>query len=123
MGRSKHTPAAQGGKWLWPTTRKAIYLRDGEECAYCGSPEHLTVDHYHPVERGGTNKVANLLTCCLSCNSSKGSLHPRSWWARLRERMPQEEVDFRLRRAARLRKKPLKKYRLMARRMQCLSDS
>lgn len=86
--RSKHTPAAKGGKWLYPATRWAIYLRDGFACVYCGATGALSVDHVRSVEREGRrdNRPANLVTCCVSCNSSKQGLSARAWYVRLRER-------------------------------------
>ena len=84
--RSKHTPAAKGGSWIWPKTRKRIYARDGHLCVYCSSGlGALTLDHIRPA-RGGVvdNSPANLVTCCLACNSSKQGLSMHVWFARLR---------------------------------------
>lgn len=65
----------QGMNWCFPTTRLAIYHRDGFRCAYCGATLEggatLTLDHLTAVNRGGTNKATNLITACLSCNSAK----------------------------------------------------
>ena len=86
----KHTPAANGGKWIRPDKRLAIYLRDGLQCAYCGrcveDGIHLQLDHYVRVQDGGTNESNNLVTCCRSCNSSKQNLTIRTWYRCLRER-------------------------------------
>lgn len=54
-------------------------------CRYCGrrcnkwgdverDPLALTVDHWLPVSRGGTNEKSNLVPCCLRCNQYKGCL-------------------------------------------------
>lgn len=63
--------------WCRQTTRLAIYLRDGLACAYCGASAedgaHLTLDHVKPHAKGGTNHPTNLITCCHSCNSSRGT--------------------------------------------------
>jgi 5-methylcytosine-specific restriction endonuclease McrA len=65
----------QGSKWIRPAKRVAIYLRDGMACAYCGLHLEagivLTLDHVVPCELGGSNEASNLITACLSCNSSK----------------------------------------------------
>lgn len=53
--------------------RREIYDRDGWLCHYCGSGKSLTLDHKVPVSQGGSNSDANLVTCCKSCNSSKGT--------------------------------------------------
>jgi hypothetical protein len=86
LRRSAHTPAAQGSKWLRPSTRWAIYLRDVFACVYCGHIGRLTVDHIRSAEEGGGNEPTNLVTCCLSCNSSKQGISRRAWYARLRQR-------------------------------------
>lgn len=89
--RSKHTPAANGSKWIRAATRWAIYLRDNFACVYCEvggatNGHTLTLDHIKSVEDGGGHNPENLVTCCLSCNSAKQSLSQRQWFARLRER-------------------------------------
>lgn len=69
-------------RWITPEKRLAIYIRDGFQCAYCGSslknvdPEGITLDHLVPrnpkVEHGnGGNEATNLVTACRSCNSSR----------------------------------------------------
>lgn len=63
------------GTWVRPTTRLAVYLRDGLGCVYCGkdwsSVNGLTLDHVVPRVAGGTNDVSNLVTCCRACNDLK----------------------------------------------------
>lgn len=74
--RKRH-PAANGGKWLYPITRLAIYLRDGFQCAYClrnladVPANQRTVDHIVPVANGGTNDPSNLCLACKNCNDRK----------------------------------------------------
>lgn len=79
----------QGSKWCRPSTRIAIYLRDGFACAYCGQSAEdgakLTLDHVVACELGGDNAPTNLVTACLSCNSSKRDMTTREWFARLRD--------------------------------------
>jgi 5-methylcytosine-specific restriction endonuclease McrA len=36
-------------------------------------PSRLSIDHIHPVARGGTNNPNNLHILCLRCNQSKGA--------------------------------------------------
>ena len=45
-----------------------------QACCYCGSREHLSVDHLIPTKRGGENSGDNLVWACRSCNSSKGAI-------------------------------------------------
>lgn len=57
---------SQGMNWIRPTTRLAIYLRDGLACVYCGQAledgVQLTLDHIKPWCRGGRHSPGNLVT-------------------------------------------------------------
>ncbi len=56
--------------------RLRVFRRDRFICAYCGvtgSDAELEVDHIHPVAKGGSHHIANLVTSCRSCNQKKGS--------------------------------------------------
>src|SRR5262245_16235889 len=83
--RSKHTPAAKGGKWLRASLRWALYYRDDFQCAYCGrvgglGPRELTIDHVNPTRsHGRDHRHTNLVTACYECNSSKGGSTNRQW--------------------------------------------
>jgi 5-methylcytosine-specific restriction endonuclease McrA len=69
--------------WIRKNRRYAIYERDNCTCAYCGitvipgkssllGKEQLaTLDHIVPRNAGGNNKSDNLITSCVSCNSSR----------------------------------------------------
>jgi len=74
-------PSNNGGKWIRPDKRLAIYLRDGFCCVYCGRdlvnhPGELTLDHVSPCNHNEKpdNRARNLVTCCKRCNSSKQDL-------------------------------------------------
>jgi len=75
--RPDRTEKNQGMNWCRPSTRLAIYLRDGMACAYCGHAVEdgakLTLDHLTPYSAGGINGASNLVTCCHRCNSSRGT--------------------------------------------------
>ena len=75
-----------GSKWIRPEKRLAIYHRDGHCCVYCGCEDHLSLDHLQPRELGGGHEAANLVTCCVSCNSARQDSSQRSWFATLRDR-------------------------------------
>jgi len=82
----KH-PASNGGKWIRPEKRKAIYVRDGLQCVYCGADveeTRLTLDHLLPFELGGGNGASNLVTACASCNCAKGKKTLRQFLSYLR---------------------------------------
>lgn len=99
----------QGSKWIRPVKRMAIYHRDGFSCAYCGATVEdgavLTLDHLLSCELGGGNGEENLVTCCLSCNSSKRADTMREWFRTLRDRgIDTSKIGRRIRR---LVKRPL----------------
>ena len=54
-------------------TRDKI-LRDYKyTCNKCSSKNNLTIDHIHPLSKGGSNNYSNLQVLCKSCNSKKGA--------------------------------------------------
>lgn len=57
-------------------TRKNIFLRDDYTCQYCGSKDHLTIDHIIPVSRSGKNTWNNMVTACFKCNEFKNNRTP-----------------------------------------------
>lgn len=77
--RGKENGSYQGMNWLRPEKRLAIYLRDGLACAYCGQGieegVRLTLDHLvpHSASAKPDNSEGNLVTACVSCNSSRGA--------------------------------------------------
>jgi hypothetical protein len=88
-------PPADRGSWqISPKLRIDIYRSDNFQCVYCHKEiptEKLTLDHVIPRLRGGSDTRENLVTCCQSCNSKKGSRTPmrRAWcgrkgWAHMR---------------------------------------
>ena len=57
-----------------PTLRE--WAKELRQCAYCGKFEADTKDHIIPKSMGGTNEPENLIDCCRSCNSKKGTRTP-----------------------------------------------
>ncbi len=58
-------------------TRFNVFLRDGFQCTYCGSPDDLTFDHLIPRSRGGRTSWDNIVTACSPCNLRKGGRMPQ----------------------------------------------
>jgi 5-methylcytosine-specific restriction endonuclease McrA len=59
--------------------RNNVFLRDGYLCQYCNqkySLSHLTMDHVHPVVKGGEKSWENIVTACRACNLKKGGRTP-----------------------------------------------
>jgi DNA-directed RNA polymerase subunit RPC12/RpoP len=90
----------RGSSWLRPTTRLAIYLRDGCQCAYCGAGiedtyttakgktkrVQLSADHILPVATARAAGITideqdptNLITACRSCNSRRQDKPVTEW--------------------------------------------
>ena len=64
---------------LQVTSRRNIFMRDGERCMYCGErfrPQELTLDHVIPKSRGGKSDWGNLVACCARDNRRKGNMTP-----------------------------------------------
>lgn len=87
VGKVRQGQAQASGCWIRTAKRAAIYERDGWQCAYCGRGPHdarrmsqaamiLSLDHLTPRSQGGTNDARNLVTACISCNSSR---RDRDW--------------------------------------------
>jgi len=54
-------------------TRKNIITRDGHRCQYCGVTKGpMTVDHFIPKTRGGSDTWENMVCACIKCNNKKG---------------------------------------------------
>ena len=74
-----------GGKWIRPEKRLAIYLRDEFHCVYCGrnlhkaDPTEINLDHIKCRSHGGDNSERNLVTSCKKCNCSRGNTKIRDW--------------------------------------------
>ena len=83
--RTGKNKADNGSKWIRSERRWGIYRRDEYCCIYCGKKmphrfdgekevldgSKFTLDHFRPVELGGSNDSGNLGTACKCCNSSK----------------------------------------------------
>lgn len=82
-------PHNRGMDWIRLHKRMAIYLRDGFDCVWCRCvfplPEHghgLSLDHLE----GEAHTPANLVTCCLPCNSERQDMLLEDWLAVLERR-------------------------------------
>lgn len=72
-----------GGKWVRDDLRIALYMLDAGTCTWCGArgwgvptPQvcEISLDHYVPVIRKGSNDPWNLITACCYCNSLRRDL-------------------------------------------------
>ena len=57
----------------------------GRRCVYCAAPlgyEIATLDHVHPLARGGCHAPCNLVAACAHCNMLKGDMLPTDFFVR-----------------------------------------
>lgn len=62
--------------------QQKIWARDGFKCIYCGKEMgevSLTIDHFTPLELGGSDRSDNLVAACRRCNKDKGSMPPEEF--------------------------------------------
>ena len=50
--------------------RRAVFLRDGHRCQYCGAGAE-NIDHVIPRSRGGRHAWDNVVAACRPCNARK----------------------------------------------------
>lgn len=56
--------------------REQVRRRANYACEFCGVTEtdtggELTMDHFQPITRGGSDRLDNLIYCCQRCNQYK----------------------------------------------------
>ena len=71
------TTSSSEAKRLW---RRDIKESWDFKCAYCGSGDHLTIDHIVPRSKGGPDFTKNVVCCCSSCNQYKGHEDWEEWF-------------------------------------------
>lgn len=81
VNAERGSATARGYGAAWQRIAKAVLARHrrlhGDMCPGWQRPAHpatdLTVDHWIPKAKGGTDDPENLTVLCRSCNSAKGS--------------------------------------------------
>ncbi|MBC7880126.1 MAG: HNH endonuclease [Anaerolineae bacterium] len=61
--------------------REQVRQRARRACEFCGVSEVdvgglLTIDHFHPQSKGGSDDLDNLIYCCVRCNQYKQDYWP-----------------------------------------------
>jgi len=62
-------------------------------CVYCGLTDNLSTDHIMPIVKGGTQDFKNLVTACLSCNSSKHKSFFIDWYGKNKDKRNLRSLD------------------------------
>lgn len=53
-----------------------VIERDGYQCTKCGGTDDLSLDHIHPLSKGGSDDLENLQILCRKHNSQKNNRIP-----------------------------------------------
>jgi 5-methylcytosine-specific restriction endonuclease McrA len=75
------TDYQQGSLFGWELREYLLY-RHQHTCAYCDGltgDSVLEKEHIVPRALGGSNRLANHVISCRTCNEDKGALHPNAW--------------------------------------------
>jgi 5-methylcytosine-specific restriction endonuclease McrA len=72
-GRPLNGVEYQHGTLHGMEVREYLLAKWSYSCAYCGmGGAPLNIDHLHPRARGGSDRIANLVIACVTCNQGKG---------------------------------------------------
>jgi hypothetical protein len=63
-------------------------------CMYCGSTEKLTIDHIHPIIKGGNSERINLTRACNRCNCLKTGFYIDVFYHRMFQKRAEEYIKF-----------------------------
>lgn len=80
--RPAHRWAVRNGKRALRTAALRDCMRRCVYCATALAPDTATLDHVHPLARGGPHVPGNLVTACARCNRLKGDMLPHEFFAR-----------------------------------------
>lgn len=73
LARKRAESYGADGDWT-PEEFAALCEANGHRCFYCGLARgEITVDHFVPLSRGGSNWITNIVPACRPCNSRKGA--------------------------------------------------
>lgn len=71
------SPRTEQRDEIHPWTRRAIYWRDRNQCAWCqrgfDTAGMLVLDHITPWAAGGSDRSDNLRTLCVPCNDERSN--------------------------------------------------
>jgi 5-methylcytosine-specific restriction endonuclease McrA len=82
--REKHRALRKGAEGFFTATEwHDLVIQCEHACAYCGTIGPLEQDHCLPLDRGGTNWIANILPACRVCNARKHLMTEEEFRARL----------------------------------------
>ena len=74
--------------------RDSLHKITKYKCIYCGNPSE-SLDHLHPMSKGGTSRTRNCVPCCLSCNGKKSDTEVLSWYRKQKFYDPRRAMAIR----------------------------
>jgi 5-methylcytosine-specific restriction endonuclease McrA len=76
--------------------QKRLSDESGGRCYYCGVllKDHVCIEHVIPRSRGGSDRMANLVAACTSCNNKKASFLIEELRSRIMAKAPIFKVVF-----------------------------
>ena len=74
--------------------RESLHKFTKYKCIYCGKPSE-SLDHLHPMSKGGTSKTSNCVPCCLSCNGKKSDSEVLGWYRKQKFYDPRSAMAIR----------------------------
>lgn len=79
--------------------KEDICAKSGNKCAHCGTPIYagyqMTVDHFIPLDKGGSNQMINLIPLCKDCNETKDNkLYSMDYIQHLKPKYKKQIEDY-----------------------------
>jgi hypothetical protein len=74
--------------------RQSLHGVTQGRCFYCGDRSE-SIDHVHPLSRGGLSVTENCVPACLACNGQKGDADAFDWYRRQRFYDPRRAMALR----------------------------
>ncbi len=74
--------------------RQSLHGVTQGRCLYCGDRSE-SIDHVHPLSRGGRSVTENCVPACLACNGQKGDADAFDWYRRQRFYDPRRAMALR----------------------------
>ena len=79
--------------------KEDICAKSDNKCAHCGRPIYagyqMTVDHFIPLDKGGSNQFINLIPLCKDCNENKDNkLYSMDYIKHIRPKYRKQIEDY-----------------------------
>jgi len=61
------------GGYHTPAQFELVKKQQKQKCYYCGETKRLVRDHVHPISKGGSDSISNIVAACYQCNGLKNN--------------------------------------------------